>query len=47
MPAMLGIVAFEANNHYRILIGRLISSNIYTLIFWNLSVQVRFLKQFP
>ena len=32
LPMMANIVSFEANNHYRILIGRLISSNLISLI---------------
>ena len=41
LPMMYNIVSFEASNHYRILIGRLISSNLISLIFWDLTVQVR------
>ena len=46
LPMMANIVSFEANNHYRILIGRLISSNLISLIFYDLTVQVRFAEGF-
>lgn len=39
-PMIIAIINFEGNIHYRTLIGKLVSSNLATMIAWNLLVQV-------
>ena len=39
-PLILSLIRYQKNNHYRILIGHLITSNLLTLLHWDLSVQV-------
>ena len=40
-PMFFSIISYEGNIHYRVLIGRLVSSSISTMLFWNATVQVK------
>jgi len=50
-PLIFSLIQYQEDNHYRILIGHLITSNLQTLLHWNMSVQVlhfrKLLKNFP
>jgi hypothetical protein len=39
-PFIVSLISYQENNHYRILIGHLITSNLSTLLYWNVTVQV-------
>jgi hypothetical protein len=40
-PLLGSVISYEAQNNYRILIGRLLSSNVSSMIVWNFTAQVR------
>jgi hypothetical protein len=39
-PLLASVISYEAQNNYRILIGRLLSSNVSSMIVWNFTAQV-------
>jgi hypothetical protein len=39
-PLLGSVISYEAQNNYRILIGRLLSSNVSSMIVWNFTAQV-------
>ena len=41
---LIGIINYEANNHHRVLMGRLVSLNAQAMLLYNYSAQVKFLS---